>query len=70
MLKDVKEDIMKLIEQLETYRLEKKLSQQKLAKILGVHYVTLNRWIMGKKKPNKIWVYHIKKFLKERGILK
>ncbi len=68
MLKYDKRGKMKLVEQLEIYRLENKLSQQEFAKIIGVHYTTLNRWIMNKKRPNKIWLYHIKKFLKKKGV--
>jgi transcriptional regulator with XRE-family HTH domain len=56
---------MNLIEELETYRLEKRISQQELAKILGVSFCTINRWFTGKiKKPNKIQSYHIEKLLK------
>ena len=56
---------MDLIRELETYRLENKLSQEKLAKMLGVHYATVNRWFNGRCKPNKIQTYHIKKLLSE-----
>jgi len=56
---------MELIKKLETYRLENKLSQQALAVKLGVSFSTVNRWINGKAKPNKIQSYHIEKFLKE-----
>jgi len=57
---------MELIGQLETYRLENRISQQALAVKLGVSFVTVNRWFNGKAKPNKIQQYHIKKFLKGR----
>lgn len=52
-----------LIEELELYRLEKKMSQQKLAERLGVTYVTVNHWLNKKSKPNKIQTYQIKKLL-------
>ena len=52
-----------LIDKLEIYRLEKKISQQKLAETLGVTYVTVNHWLNKKSKPNKIQTYQIKKLL-------
>jgi len=54
---------MDLIKKLETYRLEHKITQQSLASQLGVSFVTVNRWLNGKTKPNKIQQYHIEKFL-------
>ncbi len=55
---------MNLIEKLETYRLEKRISQQELAERLGVSFCTVNRWFTGKiKTPNKIQTYHIEKLL-------
>jgi len=58
---------MELTRQLEIYRLEHKISQQALAVKLGVSFVTVNRWLNDKAKPNKIQQYHIKKFLKGRA---
>ena len=55
--------MIKLLEQLEIFRLENKLSQRKLAKRLGVAYNTVNRWFTDRNKPNKIQTYHIKKLL-------
>lgn len=57
----------KLIRKLEDYRLENRISQTKLAEILGVTFVTVNRWLNGKFGPNKIQRYHIKKLLKDEG---
>lgn len=57
---------MQIIKKLETYRLENKITQQELAKKLGVAFATVNRWLNGKSKPNKIQSYHIEKLLKER----
>ncbi|MFA5794678.1 MAG: helix-turn-helix transcriptional regulator [Candidatus Brocadiia bacterium] len=57
---------MDLIERLETYRLERKISQQALAKKLGVSFATVNRWLNVKTKPNKIQSYHIEKLMKEK----
>jgi transcriptional regulator with XRE-family HTH domain len=60
---------MDSIKRLETYRLENKITQQKLAQMLGVSFCTINRWLTGKFKPNKIQSYHIEKFLatKKKG---
>lgn len=54
---------MEIIKKLETYRLENKISQQELAKRLEVAFSTVNRWLNGKAKPNKIQSYHIAKLL-------
>lgn len=56
---------MKIIKSLEKYRLENRISQESLAKKLGVAYSTVNRWLNGKTKPNKIQKYHIEKLLKK-----
>jgi transcriptional regulator with XRE-family HTH domain len=56
---------MDLIKKLETYRLENKITQQALADKLGVSFATINRWLNGKSKPNKIQAYHIEKLLKK-----
>lgn len=58
---------MDLIKRLETYRLENKIPQEKIAKKLGVAFSTVNRWINGKAKPNKIQSYHIEKLLKRKS---
>lgn len=57
---------MDLVKKLEIYRLEHKITQQSLAAWLGVSFVTVNRWLNGKTKPNKIQQYHIKKFLNDK----
>lgn len=57
--------IMDRIDRLETYRLENKISQQKLAKQLGVAFSTVNRWLNRRIKPNKIQSYHIDKLIRE-----
>ena len=49
--------------QLETYRLEHRISQEALAKKLSVAFSTVNRWLNGKSKPNKIQAYHIQKLI-------
>ena len=55
--------MIELLEKLEIYRLENKISQRKLAEKLGVAYNTVNRWFTGRNTPNKIQQYHIKKLL-------
>lgn len=55
---------MDLVKRLDTYRLENKISQQALSKLLGVSFVTVNRWFNSKTNPNKIQQYHIEKFLR------
>lgn len=52
-----------LLKQLELYRLENKITQEMLAKDLGVAFSTISRWLNGKVTPNKIQQYHIEKFL-------
>jgi transcriptional regulator with XRE-family HTH domain len=54
-----------LLEQLETYRLENKITQEDLAKELDVAFSTVNRWFNKKSKPNKIQKYHIEKLIKK-----
>lgn len=55
---------MQLIEHLEEFRLEHKLTQQEIANRLGVAFATVNRWLNGKVKPSKIQIYHIEKLIK------
>ena len=55
--------MIELLEKLEIYRLENKMSQRKVAEKLGVAYNTVNRWFTGRNTPNKIQQYHIKKLL-------
>jgi putative transcriptional regulator len=57
---------MKLIERLKTYRLNKKITQEDLAKKLGVAFATVNRWFNGRSEPNEIQAYHIEKLLKKK----
>ncbi len=55
--------MIELLEKLELYRLENKISQKKLAQRLGVSNNTVNRWFTDRNKPNKIQTYHIIKLL-------
>ncbi|MFH1797859.1 MAG: helix-turn-helix transcriptional regulator [Candidatus Omnitrophota bacterium] len=57
-----------LLKQLELYRLENRITQETLAKELGVAFSTISRWLNGKVKPNKIQQYHLEKFLKKKGL--
>ena len=54
---------MRIIRDLEHYRLEHRLTYAKLAEKLGVHLVTVQRWASGTIKPGKIHEYQIKKLL-------
>lgn len=52
-----------LISRLEIYRLENRISQEKLAGKLGVTHATVSRWLNGHTNPNKIQTFHIEKLL-------
>ncbi len=54
---------MDIVKQLELYRLENRVTQEELAKEIGVNFSTVSRWLNGKTTPNKIQQYHIEKFL-------
>ena len=56
---------MDLIKKLEEYRLKRRITQERLAKMLGVSFATVNRWFNGKTKPLKIQEYHIKILLRK-----
>ncbi len=58
------QNAMDIVKQLELYRLENRVTQDELAKEIGVNFSTVSRWLNGKTKPNKIQQYHIEKFLK------
>lgn len=55
---------MDIVKELEHYRLENRVTQEELAKEIGVNFSTISRWLNGKTTPNKIQQYHIEKFLK------
>jgi transcriptional regulator with XRE-family HTH domain len=57
---------MELLNRLAEYRLEHKISQEKLAEMLGVHFITVNRWFKGHQKPSIMQEWHIKKLLQKR----
>lgn len=54
-----------IIQRLEKYRCEYKITQEELAEKLGVDFTTVNRWLNFKVKPRKIQSYHIEKLLKK-----
>ena len=54
-----------LVKKLKTYRLENRLSQEQLAKRLGVAFSTVNRWFNERSQPNQIQSYHLEKLLKK-----
>ena len=56
-----------LMDQLEEFRLENRITQVELAEMLGVAFVTVSRWLNGHTYPNKIQEYHIKKLLASKG---
>ncbi|MFH1854393.1 MAG: helix-turn-helix transcriptional regulator [Candidatus Omnitrophota bacterium] len=57
---------MGLIEDLNEYRLKNKISQEKLAEMLGVSFQTVWRWFNGKSQPSEIQEYAIKELLKKQ----
>ena len=57
--------MISLIKRLEEHRLENRISQEELARSLGVAFSTVNRWINDQTKPNKTQRYHIEKLLKK-----
>lgn len=54
---------MDIVKRLEKYRLENRVSLQKLADELEVSFSTVSRWFGCKTKPSKMQQYHIEKFL-------
>ena len=59
---------MQIVKQLENYRLENRISLQKIAEDIGVSFSTVSRWFSGKTKPGKIQQYHIEKYLRVKAI--
>lgn len=43
---------MEYVEIIQQIMIERNLSQQKFADILGVNQTTVSQWLLGKKKPN------------------
>ena len=55
-----------LIKQLEEYRLKNRLTQEELAKLLGVSCVSVNKWLNEHTIPQKLQVYQIEQLLKKQ----
>ena len=55
-----------LIDRLNFYRLENKLTQEQLAKKLAVTFQTVNRWLNRRMKPRPIQEHQIKKLISGR----
>lgn len=56
-----------LIKQLEDYRLKNRLTQAELAQLLGVSYVSINKWLNGHTRPQKLQIYQIEQLLSTEG---
>lgn len=56
--------MIKLVRELEEYRLKNRIPQEVLAERLSVAFSTVNRWVNGKTNPNKTQRYHIATLLK------
>jgi len=54
----------RLINRLREYRLEHQLTQEELARKLGVAFLTLNRWLRGHARPSELHLYRIEQLLK------
>ena len=59
---------MEFAEQIRMIRQRKFLSQDEFAKVLHVSLSTVNRWEMGKSKPNLTAMKQIKVFCGENGL--
>jgi len=55
-----------IVKKLEHYRLKHKITQEQLARMLGVSFCTVNRWENMKTKPNKIQTFHIQELLRRK----
>jgi transcriptional regulator with XRE-family HTH domain len=60
---------MKLLQDLETYRLKNKLTQKEVANKLGVSFATVNRWLNGHTQPSKLQRYQLEQqiYTKSKG---
>jgi transcriptional regulator with XRE-family HTH domain len=59
--------VEEMLQRLETYRLENKITQQQITEKLGVAFSTVNRWLNRHVKPNKIQSYQIQKLIGEEA---
>ena len=56
-------ELTKYLQQLDTYRLKHGMTQERLAELLGVRFVTVNRWLNGHRQPSQLHEYRIRNFL-------
>ncbi len=56
-----------LIKQLEKYRLKNRLTQEELAKLLGVSCVSVNKWLNERTQPQKLQIYQIEQLVKTQN---
>ena len=59
---------MKFCQVVKRIRLALKLSQEDLARELGVSYATINRWENGKSTPSRLALSAIKEFCEKNGV--
>ena len=59
---------MEIKEQLVAARAKCNLTQEELAKELGVSFSTVNRWECGRSKPTRKALFVFKEFCKKRGV--
>jgi transcriptional regulator with XRE-family HTH domain len=57
---------MSIIQRLQKYRLENKITQEELATRLGVNFTTISRWLNGHTKPRQMQEYQIEKLLNRK----
>ena len=60
-------NMMDTIDRLEHFRLENQITQQELAKKLGVAFTTINRWLKRRVKPSQLQEYQIQKLLRKNN---
>ena len=63
MLRYIESMAKHLIDRLQEFRLDRRITQEQLAEILGVKVVTVNRWFNGRHYPSQIQEFHIEKML-------
>ena len=59
---------MEFCQTVKNIRLVLKLSQEDLARKLGVSYATINRWENGKSTPSRLALSAVKEFCEKNGI--
>lgn len=59
-----------IVGKLNLHRLEHKLTQVEIAKLLNVSFQTVNRWINRKVKPSQLQEHQIKKLLQNNRRMK